>query len=449
MTLILILSVLILLVAFIPIINEIKHDQFDGFNLKNAFILYYIIQLCLSGLLSLYFPSPFKSTTSMDIEGPQNIIYLQKAFFASFLGISFFQFGYYFTDNRKIKIFSFLPGTWRKNNVILILVVYFTLGIIGSILLIKSYGSLKNFLDSREEFRAGGLIGKGVFIYPATRLLTFAVLIFTIWKLRTFTKNNKYPLKKPIILLTLSIIPALSMGFRGLLILPFISFILVYNYLYKKIEIKKLIPISTIILIIFVLYGVFRQVPSNIEISSNQLIEIVKANPELAYGFVSRSKGIEVVASVIKKLDQTHEYDLGYKSLFEILTIWIPGKIWDDKPISTGVRFTTYFFGDNLNYIRGEYKNDWGGVSPTIIGEAYWNFGWLGIIVGLFFLGGLTKIIYLTFINNLNHNFSVLIYALIFVLFIMSAESFQGNINGFIMDIFVYIITSFFLKFRI
>ena len=94
------LVLLICLIAFVPIFLEIKKNQFDVFNIKNAFIIYYVIQLAFSGLISLYanLPSELSINPILDIE------YYTLSFIASFLGIFFFQIGYYFSSDITLKI---------------------------------------------------------------------------------------------------------------------------------------------------------------------------------------------------------------------------------------------------------------------------------------------------------------------------------------------------------
>ena len=386
----------------------------------------------------------------MDLTGSSAMFYFQKAFLATLLGITFFQLGYYFSSSKKFKVPKTFSKKWKRNNVYLVVVFYFLVGFLSFLILINSNGGLLNFLSNIEGFRAGGLIGQGFLMYPATTLLSIGVLIFTIWKFKDIARyKDKNSLKKAIFLLIISILPSLLLGFRILIILPFLSFLIVYNYLYRNLDARKLIFLVSLIIGFFVIYGIYREIPPGVEITKNKVVEILEENPEIAYSFLSRSKGIEVVASVIKKLDKTKEYDLGYKSIFETLTIAVPHSLWPSKPTPSSVRFTTYFFGDNLDFIRGSYKDDWGGISPTIIGEAYWHFGWTGVIVGLFLFGWFVKKIYLTFIFNLQNSFVILLYTLFFVRIAMSAEAVQGNINGLMLDIIFLTITSVLLRLKL
>lgn len=437
------LVLLICLIAFVPIFLEIKKNQFDVFNIKNAFIIYYVIQLAFSGLISLYanLPSELSINPILDIE------YYTLSFIASFLGIFFFQIGYYFSSDITLKIPNFFQFRLKKINVYFILFFYSIFGIISFFLLIKNYGSINEFIINRESFRTNDMTGNGVFVFPATHLFNLGVFIFILYRLKSnVTRKNILFL---LFLLFVSIIPSIILGFRAFMILPILEFVLIFNYCYKKVNLKKIIPISIIFMSVFVVLGIYREIPVGIDVSPSAAIEVVKENPQLAYSFLSRSKGNEIVASVLKKTDQTNEHEYGLSALIEMFTIFIPSSIWSNKPTPNSVKFTTYFFADDLSFSRGVSKDSWGGVSPTIIGEAFWHFGWLGIIVFMTFLGFIHKKIYFTFLKNKNNVFVVLIYAEIFPSMIMMAETFQGYVNGIVINMIVLMISLFFLKIKI
>ena len=67
------------------------------------------------------------------------------------------------------------------------------------------------------------------------------------------------------------------------------------------------------------------------------------------------------------KLYDTGETGFTYNS---IIWTFVPRLIYPDKPLLThGEKF--------VKIVYGEY--DPGGISPGFFGEAYWNFGWIGV----------------------------------------------------------------------
>tara|TARA_B100000963_G_scaffold91149_1_gene78450 strand:+ start:1159 stop:2514 length:1356 start_codon:yes stop_codon:yes gene_type:complete len=431
------LSFLVLCLFIVPIIYEINTNKFDVFNIKNGFLFYLVLQVLVSGLISINIDFDEVTSLSLKYSGTQ-LIYFNKAILALFLALFFFQLGYYLTK-KSIKIPSKFPQNFKNRRVNFCLAIFIFIGYVSFLILINNNGGLRSFVENIETFRAGGLVGQGFLIYPATRLMSISVCIYLIYILSNkFIPGNN---KKTFVIIILSLIPSYFMGFRSFLIIPFISFSLIYNYAYRKFSIKSIFLSFSALIILFTSLGIYRAIPKDININYNALINIAKEKPQLVYSFLVRSKGTEVLASVIKDMEDNGNYELGYKSAIEMSTIIIPKSIWKNKPIPSSIRFTNRFFGDLLNYKRNVFKDDWSGISPTILGELFWNFGWFGITLGMFVLGLIYKIIYLTFLRNKHNNFVLLIYALIFPSLCLSAESFQGYFNGLSLDFYFFIFT--------
>jgi oligosaccharide repeat unit polymerase len=365
-----------------------------------------------------------------------------RAFILSTVGLFFFQFGYYLSSPSSLSFLAYLSNfRWRSTKIRIILILFMFIGFTSFLLLLNNFGGLSSFISNIGSFRTTELTGSGFLIFPATHLLNLGAILYAVH----FMNRGKFKYKlRALLFLFLSIVPAFFMGFRGLIILPILEYVVVYNYRVRKISFKRILPISIVVIVLFTSYGVVRELPRGLNTDYESLILLVEENPELVYSVVMRSKGTEVLASVIKKLDETGSYDYGYKSLLEVFTIFIPAKLWNDKPEPSSIRFTTFFFGEDLDYSRGTQQDTWGGVSPTIIGELYWHFGALGVVLGMFLFGKFIKFIYTGFKNNLNNNFVLLIYAEVYPVLLMMAEAIQGYLNGlalyFISWIFVYLI---------
>jgi hypothetical protein len=156
---------------------------------------------------------------------------------------------------------------------------------------------------------------------------------------------------------------------------------------------------------------------------------------------VSRSKGTEVLAAVVHKLGETGDYEFGWRGLIEAFTIVVPKTLWADKPLPSGQRFTTYFFSSDLSFSRGADLDVWGGISPTVVGELYWNFGVGGVLVGLFLFGRLARLAFNTLRSHPGNPSIVILYAIFLTLFVLSAEAIQGNFNTLVMHVPVILFT--------
>jgi hypothetical protein len=71
----------------------------------------------------------------------------------------------------------------------------------------------------------------------------------------------------------------------------------------------------------------------------------------------------------------------GGRTLVAIPLAFIPRLIWPDKPdVPTGQLF-------NREIIQGEVADTY--ISPSHLGELYWNFGWPGLLSGMLFIGAI------------------------------------------------------------
>jgi hypothetical protein len=72
-------------------------------------------------------------------------------------------------------------------------------------------------------------------------------------------------------------------------------------------------------------------------------------------------------------------------TLVAVPLAFIPRLIWPDKPdVPTGQLF-------NHEFVRGGSADTY--ISPSHLGELYWNFGWPGLLVGLTFIGALLGLV--------------------------------------------------------
>jgi hypothetical protein len=89
----------------------------------------------------------------------------------------------------------------------------------------------------------------------------------------------------------------------------------------------------------------------------------------------SLKSNVELIVSRVGR-DVPMEY--GY-TLQPVVTAFIPRLIWPGKPdVQTGRLMNKVF---NLSPVEDTY------ISPSHIGELYWNFGWSGVVVGMFLFG--------------------------------------------------------------
>jgi hypothetical protein len=103
-----------------------------------------------------------------------------------------------------------------------------------------------------------------------------------------------------------------------------------------------------------------------------------RAAAEHAQSFFQRSSVKGSVEMIVNKTGHGVAYQHGY-TLIPLATSFVPRLIWPDKlDVKTGELVNTEFHvtGEGVTYI-----------SPSFLGELYWNFGWPGAITGMLLLG--------------------------------------------------------------
>ncbi len=106
----------------------------------------------------------------------------------------------------------------------------------------------------------------------------------------------------------------------------------------------------------------------------------VNTGQERAQTALERTTTKGSVELIVRGIDSGHQFMHGY-TLTPLFAAFVPRLIWGDKPsIPTGQILNKEF---NVSAGRDTY------ISPSHLGEMYWNFGWVGVIVGMSGLGWL------------------------------------------------------------
>jgi hypothetical protein len=96
--------------------------------------------------------------------------------------------------------------------------------------------------------------------------------------------------------------------------------------------------------------------------------------------FFERTSLKEMVSVIVDKSGRDTPFQRGY-TLTPLLAVFIPRVIWPSKPdVQTGRLVTK-------NFMPSQSEDVW--LSPTHLGELYWNFGWPGVIFGMLIIGSL------------------------------------------------------------
>src|SRR5258708_7063386 len=199
---------LLAMVALGPLVLEGLTRRLDGFNFKNLFFIYLVIQLSVSSLLTLYWNLP----SEFNINFYEYRDSFEKAYLIGIAGVCMFHVGYYLQSAKPFQMAGFLRKEWIRIRVISLCVSLVVVGYIAFAGLMHINGGMSEFLAKREAWRAGGMVGQGFFIFPATYLCALGGQVFF---LNSVSKSrNKRAFWLEIFFFTVSIFPAIFLGFR-------------------------------------------------------------------------------------------------------------------------------------------------------------------------------------------------------------------------------------------
>jgi oligosaccharide repeat unit polymerase len=295
--------------------------------------------------------------------------------------------------------------SWPKGRVAILCGVLITIGVFGTYILAIvtnvsfsdiSTLSAKRSLDLSQaggsEFSHAGYyrwmakcLGAGAIIYFASLITNF-----TGKKRRRISLINKALVLCFLILA--SIWPVISSSRTGVM-LPVFAMFIIYIYLSNRGNVYRFVKIGAICLVFalatLVGMGVWRQISQRGEIQSTDATQVFLDQTVGSGNFLPSAR----TAFIIKNFDDS--YFLGATYLDWIFAP-IPKVIWSGRPdhdLGVVVRSTIYK--------RRTFSN---GYPPGMLGEAYLNFGYVGVIIIPFLFGSLMKIFYVSFKPLLGKN---------------------------------------------
>jgi hypothetical protein len=106
----------------------------------------------------------------------------------------------------------------------------------------------------------------------------------------------------------------------------------------------------------------------------------VNTGHERAQSALERLTAKGSVEMIVQGIGKNHDFQNGY-TLMPMVTAFIPRLIWPGKPsIQTGQILNKEF------HVSEDAETF---ISPSHLGELYWNFGWVGVLVGMSLVGSL------------------------------------------------------------
>jgi hypothetical protein len=161
-------------------------------------------------------------------------------------------------------------------------------------------------------------------------------------------------------------------------------------------EVKRKLPKKTLLVIvlifvfaIFPMYNTVRQVDKNLDTSRrvDKALDLVsnwngdKYLDASLFAFLKRVTIVTSVAAIISDTGRWVDYRYGETLLLAPIGLFVPRFLWLDKPnIGIGDEFGSTF------RLKGSMDHETD-ISPSMVGEFYWNFSIPGVVVGMWLLG--------------------------------------------------------------
>jgi len=402
------LALAVVAAGLLPLARDWQRGKFDLFNLRNAFLGYYVLQF---GVWALWILATGETKFIANLDRWQ--MPLQRALLCALLGVVAFHLGY----SRRLgeKLAAYLPhfrGQWRAPRLWLLTLVLVPLALWSFHVIVVGAGSLGDFVAELAANRTHGIREKGYYLLLAWFGPTVLLLATYAWALETRTKKH-YALAGGLALLVGGI--GFLLGQRAFVIFPLLQMACVHHYLRARLRFRPRYLLAGLALaFVLNIYTVYREVPLERLHARQVAADLQQAEfwQESSVAFLRRFSGIETLALVVERTE-THPF--GVPSAVTLLTFPIPRSVWAEKTTPIGLLYARSFL-----YDVAEPE----GASPTLPGELYWNFGVAGILGGLFFIGVFCKTAYSYLLRHRDKS-ALLLYsvALVYVIWMIDAPT--------------------------
>jgi oligosaccharide repeat unit polymerase len=362
--------ILIFSVIFIGFLYSFKtHGYLDILSPYVYFPLMYLV---------IYGVGPHKALTISEETGYKVLFIIFLGFLAYLIGalaVSSILVNRKDTKNKSnpIVIPSF-EGRYKR-----IVKITFYIGVISMVAFWAKAKGIPALMSDLENARVGALQGNGIPYY-----LSMSIMV-SVWVFFLMEKK----LKKQIMYLIVGTALLMSTGWRNTSVALICVAILIYHYR-NPIPLRKLILTGITLVIVISVSGLFRIYSSDLQ--TYKLMDMMESGNYIG-AFFSYLYSYPVVFTdnlilVLNGFSDPQSFLHG-KSLFWNFGLLIPG---------FDIEAFDFFLKD---YLRVGFAG--GGLPPTLLGDLYLNFSYIGIFFGMVLVGALNSFLHYKFMNNKNN----------------------------------------------
>jgi hypothetical protein len=358
----------------------------DGLNGRYALLALFLTAYFVSfGLLD--FTNLLNGTTSEDsgspFTGTEAVI---------LVGGIMFTLGYRITvASGSAALRKSMPRDWSMPAIV---VVGLIMWVVGSIALYR--WNVYVITDTTSEATRKGLAslsGLGVATYILAQMMQpFGILLLAYaWR----TLRSPYLLAVIVAVVVFQIVLGFIIDIKGVAMTGGILVIMTIVLVDGRIPIAWLAGAAAFVILAFPIFQASRtEVHGNRGIARAAIVQNIGETLKLAFSakdrvntgreraqtFFERASVRGSVQMIVQNTGNGVNFQHGY-TLLPLLATFIPRLLWPDKPdVETGKLV-------NKEFHVSEYEATY--ISPSFLGELYWNFGWLGVVLGMTLNGSL------------------------------------------------------------
>jgi oligosaccharide repeat unit polymerase len=218
-----------------------------------------------------------------------------------------------------------------------------------------------------------------------------------------------------------------------------LSSLIIYYYRKKRIKLTYIFFGCFFLMIIFITWEVvFREYFVIGEIVTIKGDVSFIDNFSLKFGdfFLGNFMQLQTFSIILDSYPSSNSYFFG-SSLLMIFVIWVPRLVFPDKPLTAAGEFTLDIWPD-------KYLTNGTTLPPGLIGEFFLNFSWIGIVLGMFFVGYFYGFVWKKFRDN-RDDFVFSICAIIFTSLLI--HFFRGELSAPLLSGIFFILPLFLIRF--
>lgn len=436
------LAGLICLVAIAPTLGDQARERLDVMEIIHPMLFLYLLYFGARSFYFLHFG--IDDPSRPDFTGTMNL-----GLIYTLIGLIFLLTGYYSGLGEKLSDrLNLHPGGLPKARGYMAVIGLFALGGVCR-LYVYSTGYYTRFLAGQREAPEGYLMAIDYVGFASYYAFILGVALACQPKASRWFKLFVWTTLVPA-----NLFMALLGGAKMEVIWLLIGVLLACHYFVKPIPVKTLlVGVPLIILILFPLVNTYRGISGmNLELTPLQVLPLISDELtqyasedfiEKVFGeFMGRLPGIDALSLVIQFTPEVLPFQYGATMIIAPLIAFVPSFLWPGKydfinSVANGVEFGEVYFG-----IRGNTS----GVAITQLGELYMNFGGLGIPVGMFLIGVISRSAYHWFILHGKTPLGLMVYLFIYVHLIFIEGWFGSTYSNLMKHLALTTLIVYFLK---